>query len=120
MEQLSDKEQLLRAEEKAKKLFVEIEKRGLIKAGKTEKELNTEIFKLAYEMYGIKKYWHKRIVRSGINTLEPYKAAPKNLIIAEGDILFFDFGPIFEIGRQILAAPMYWEMIHIRPKLKTM
>lgn len=84
------------AEQKAEKLFVEIQQRALIKAGISEKELNLEIFNLAFELFGIKKYWHKRIVRSGKNTLLPYAENPPDLMIQEDDILFFDFGPVFE------------------------
>ncbi|MBN08932.1 MAG: aminopeptidase [Flavobacteriaceae bacterium] len=87
---------LIEAEKKAANLFNEIEKRGLIIAGKSEKKLNGEIFDLALELYQIKKYWHKRIVRAGKNTLKPYKEDPENLIISENDIVFIDFGPIFE------------------------
>ena len=64
-------EELLKAESKALNLFHDAEVRGLIVAGKTEKQLNEELFALAFELYGIKKYWHKRIVRSGKNTLHP-------------------------------------------------
>tara|TARA_B100001996_G_scaffold191277_1_gene146336 strand:- start:447 stop:1124 length:678 start_codon:yes stop_codon:yes gene_type:complete len=87
---------LIEAENKASELFAEIEIRNLILPGKFENELNKEIFDLAYEMYGIKKYWHKRIVRAGENTLKPYKENPENLIINEDDIVFIDFGPIFD------------------------
>lgn len=47
-------------------------------------------------MFGIEKHWHKRIVRSGENTLFPYKKNPPNRPIKADDILFFDFGPIIE------------------------
>lgn len=87
---------LIEAEKKAAKLFIEIEQRKLISPGKSELKINTEIFDLAYEMYGIKKYWHKRIVRCGENTLFPYNENPSNLIVKDDDILFIDFGPIFE------------------------
>lgn len=87
---------LIEAEKKAKILFQEIENRNLITAGKTERELNTEVFNLAFELFGIRKFWHKRIVRSGKNTLLPYAENPTNLTIQEEDILFFDFGPVFE------------------------
>ena len=90
------KQNLLIAEKNAQNLFKEIEKRGLLIPGKYEKDLNSEIFDLAFEMYGIKKYWHKRIVRSGVNTLKPYNENPKNLLIDKDDILFIDFGPIFD------------------------
>lgn len=88
--------QLIIAEEKALLLFKTIEERKFIVAGKTEKELNKEIYNLAYELFGIKKYWHKRIVRAGENTLLPYQENPKNLTIKQNDILFLDFGPVFE------------------------
>lgn len=87
---------LLEAEQKAARLFSEIEKRDIISPGKTEKQVNTEIFDLAFSMFGIKKYWHKRIVRAGENTLRPYDDNPPDLIIQENDIVFLDFGPIFE------------------------
>ena len=90
------RQNLIEAEEKALNLFKEIESRELISSGKYEKDLNREIFNLAYEMYGIKKYWHKRIVRAGVNTLKPYNETPENLMIQNDDILFIDFGPIFD------------------------
>ncbi len=87
---------LHQAEAKALQLFAEIEKRGLIKPHTTEEALNDSIFELAKELFGIEKYWHKRIVRAGENTLRPYHENPPNLTIQEDDILFLDFGPIFE------------------------
>ena len=56
--------QLIDAENKAERLFLEIESRNIIRSGKTEKEINNEIYSLAFDLFGIKKYWHKRIVRS--------------------------------------------------------
>lgn len=88
--------QLISAEKKAAELFKTIETRKLIRAGITEKELNQAIYNLAFELFGIKKYWHKRIVRSGKNTLHPYDENPENLLIQKDDILFIDFGPIFD------------------------
>ena len=88
--------QLISAEKKAAELFETIETRKLIRAGITEKELNQAIYNLAFELFGIKKYWHKRIVRSGKNTLHPYDENPENLLIQKDDILFIDFGPIFD------------------------
>lgn len=87
---------LIDAEKKAAYLFEEIENRKIVSVGKTEKELNDEVMEMAFELFGIKKYWHKRIVRSGKNTLLPYKANPENLTIQADDILFFDFGPVFD------------------------
>ena len=48
---------LLEAEEKANRLFAEISARGLIQSGLTEKELNARVYELAFELFGIKKYW---------------------------------------------------------------
>lgn len=87
---------LIAAEEKAAQLFQELENRNIIIAGKTEKEINTAVFELADELFGVKKHWHKRIVRAGANTLHPYDENPPNLVIQEDDIVFLDFGPIFE------------------------
>ncbi len=88
--------QLQQAEEKAALLFAEIVKRDIIVPGVTEKQINTAVFNLADELYGIKKYWHKRIVRAGANTLHPYDENPPNLEVQENDIVFLDFGPILE------------------------
>src|SRR5688572_3263812 len=90
------KTRLLWAENIACQLFKAIEDRRLITAGKTERQLNTEVFDLAHEMFGIVKHWHKRIVRSGANTLSPYNENPPDLVILEDDILFFDFGPVID------------------------
>jgi len=84
------------AERKADALFAVAAERGLIAGGQTEQELNERMYELAFELYGIRKYWHKRIVRAGRNTLLPYRRNPPNLVIAPDDILFFDFGPVFE------------------------
>jgi len=87
---------LLIAQGKADILFHEAENRGYIVPGETEKQLNKKLFELAEELFGIRKYWHKRIVRAGVNTLLPYKENPPDLVLAEEEILFFDFGPVFD------------------------
>lgn len=90
------KQQLIAAEKTALQLFDEVVSTGLIVPGITEKQLNTAIFNLAQKHFGIEKYWHKRIVRAGVNTLHPYDENPPDLVIQEDDILFVDFGPILE------------------------
>jgi Xaa-Pro dipeptidase len=89
-------QELLRAQHNAKRLFDEVETRGLIRAGITEAALNDAIYALAQEMFSITKYWHKRIVRAGGNTLLPYAENPPDLTLGEDDILFLDLGPVFE------------------------
>lgn len=87
---------LIRSEQKAKQLFQTIEDRGLIIPGKSEKQLSDEIVQVAKVDFRVESHWGKKIVRTGLNTLQPYIADPPDLIIQDGDILFFDFHPVFE------------------------
>jgi Xaa-Pro dipeptidase len=89
-------ESLLKAQNNANTLFQAVESRGLIRSGITESQLNEEIYALALEMFGIDKYWHKRIVRAGANTLLPYAENPPDLTLTNDVILFLDLGPVFE------------------------
>ena len=88
--------ELLRAQQKAAHLFTEVESRGLIRPHISEGTLNKEIYDLAQELFGISTYWHKRIVRSGSNTLLPYADNPPDTMLTTDDILFVDLGPVFE------------------------
>lgn len=90
------RQKLIEAEQKALHLFNIVESRSIIVAGKTENQINTEVYNLAFELFGIKKYWHKRIVRAGANTLKPYDENPPDLVLQNDDIIFLDFGPVFE------------------------
>lgn len=90
------KQKLILAEQKTKDLFNAVEARGLIVAGKSEKELCDEIVQIAKEDFGIENHWHKKIVRAGMNTLQPFIADPPNLVIQKDDIVFFDFHPIYQ------------------------
>ncbi|WP_123027128.1 M24 family metallopeptidase [Mycolicibacterium stellerae] len=87
---------LLDAQNKAAELFAEIERSGMVRAGVREKELSDEIRDLAAEKFGVSRHWHKRIVRAGENTLHPYSKNPPNRLITDDDIVFCDFGPIFD------------------------
>jgi Xaa-Pro dipeptidase len=87
---------LLDAQSKAKKLFAAIQGQNLIRPGAKESEVNEGIYALAGSMFGISRYWHKRIVRAGPNTLAPYDENPPDLTVGEDDIVFLDFGPVFE------------------------
>jgi Xaa-Pro dipeptidase len=51
---------------------------------------------LASAQFGIKRYWHKRLVRFGRNTLLEFAENPLDLILEEDDILYIDLGPVFE------------------------
>lgn len=83
------------AQDKALSLFEEIE-RSLIRPGISEKELSKEVFELAAERFGVEKHWHKRVIRSGPNTLLPYAENTPDRVIQADDILFVDLGPVFE------------------------
>ncbi|MFI1170481.1 M24 family metallopeptidase [Streptomyces melanogenes] len=87
---------LVAAQEKAIALFAEVEARGLVAPGVGEREASDRIRDLANDMFGTTKHWHKRIVRSGPNSLLPYRENPPDRIIGEDDVAFADFGPIFE------------------------
>ncbi|WP_367324670.1 M24 family metallopeptidase [Streptomyces sp. HUAS ZL42] len=87
---------LLDAQAKAALLFAEVEERGLVAPGEGERAVSDRIRDLANELFGTTRHWHKRIVRSGPNTLLPYKENPPDRVIGADDIVFADFGPIFE------------------------
>lgn len=89
-------ERLLDAQDKAAKLFAEIERCGMVRAGVGEQELSDEIRDLAAEMLGVTQHWHRRIVRAGENTLQPFREHPPDRVIADDDIVFLDFGPLLE------------------------
>jgi Xaa-Pro aminopeptidase len=84
------------AQQRAAALFDNVVSAGLIRAGKLESELTEEIYQLARRDFGIRRHWHDRIVRSGPNTLLGYYDKVEDRRIAEDDILYLDFGPVFE------------------------
>ena len=88
-------ERLLDAQAKAGRLFDEVERRAMIRPGVTERQLSDEINHLAAEMFGVTRHWHRRIVRAGENTLQPFSERPPDRMVADGDIVFLDLGPIF-------------------------
>jgi len=87
---------LVDAQRKANELFKAVETQNFIRPGQTELQINEAIYKLAEQTYGITRYWHKRIVRAGRNTLAPYDENPPNLTVADDDVVFLDLGPVFE------------------------
>jgi Xaa-Pro aminopeptidase len=87
---------LVAAQEKAVALFDAVEERGIVVPGRGEREVSDHVRDLANEMFGTTNHWHKRIIRSGPNTLRPYQDNPPDRVIGETDVAFADFGPIFE------------------------
>jgi Xaa-Pro aminopeptidase len=101
--------ELLDAQARAIDLFGVAAEQGIIAPGVPESVASGAIRDLAAEMFGISRYWHKRIVRSGPNTLLPYRENPPDLTIGEDDIVFCDFGPIFtdweaDLGRTFVLG----------------
>ncbi len=88
--------QLLLAQNKAEALFAEIVKSGMVAAGKLESELTDEIHALAQSRFGVSRHWHKRIARSGPNTLLTYHDPHTDRRIVEDDMVYLDLGPVFQ------------------------
>lgn len=83
------------AEERAATLFETVTARGILRPGARESQINEAIYELARGEFGVEKHWHKRIVRSGRNTLCPYRENPPDLMVLDDDIVFLDLGPVF-------------------------
>src|SRR5580698_1357470 len=87
---------LMAAQNKAQALFDEVVAAALILPGKLESELTQDIHLLAESRFGLRRHWHKRIARSGPNTLLTYHDDPADRRITEDDIVYLDFGPVFD------------------------
>lgn len=92
---MTREECLVDAQNKAIEMFEEIGK-TLIRPGVMESTINKEILEMGKQRYGVRTHWHKRVIRSGPNTLKPYAEEPPDRMIGEDDILFIDLGPVFE------------------------
>ena len=84
------------AEASALALFAAIEKAGLVAAGRSERDIEQDIFTLAEQKFGVEKHWHKRIVRSGPNSVTVAGDNPPVRVIEADDIVYLDLGPVFE------------------------
>ncbi len=92
---MSKLEYLQEAEHLASQLFNLTVERGLLAPGQTELTASDDIKALAQEFFGVTNFWHKRIVRSGSNTVFPYRENPEVRTFTDDDIVFLDFGPVF-------------------------
>lgn len=86
---------LLEAQGKAERLFEEVVAGGLIRPGILESQLSREIHALAQRRFGLRRHWHKRVVRAGPNTVLTYHAEPPDRRLAADDVVYLDFGPVF-------------------------
>jgi Xaa-Pro dipeptidase len=87
---------LLAAQQKADALFREVVDSGLIRAGVSESELSERIHEIAQRRFDLKRHWHKRVVRSGPNTVLTYYDDPPDRVISNDDTVYLDFGPVFD------------------------
>jgi Xaa-Pro dipeptidase len=87
---------LIDAQTKAEALFDAVVANGLIQPGKRESDLSADIHALARSQFGLRRHWHKRIARAGPNTMLTYHDEPADRQIADDDIVYLDFGPVFD------------------------
>jgi Xaa-Pro aminopeptidase len=83
------------AQLKAVALFDAVVERGLIAPGALESQVSKGVHALARELFGVKRHWHKRVVRSGPNTLLGYYDEVPDRRIGTDDLVSLDFGPVF-------------------------
>src|SRR5215475_2467910 len=84
------------AQDKAEALFAEVVAGGLISPGKLESELSQEIHEIARSRFGLRRHWHKRLVRTGPNAVLGYYDETEDRRIGADDVVYLDFGPVFE------------------------
>ena len=88
--------ELIAAEQQALALLDRIEAAGLIAPGRTEREVEQDIYALADREFAIERHWHKRIVRAGLNTLAIAGDNPPIRTIGDDDMVFLDLGPVLD------------------------
>lgn len=93
---MTEVEQNLKAaQDKAAQLFAEVVSSGMIRPGMLESELSEAIDALARARCGLRRHWHRRIVRCGQNTQLTYYDDAADLRIAADDLVVIDLGPVF-------------------------
>lgn len=68
---------------------------GLLAPGRTETDIDKQVFNLAAADYGTRKHWHQRLPRIGKNTVHPIFDKVPDVELKEDDIVFMDLGPVF-------------------------
>jgi hypothetical protein len=100
---------LIAAEKRAFALLDAIEAAGIIAAGRSELEIERDIFAIASRDFAVGTHWHDRVVRAGINTLCVAGEAAPDRTVAADDIVFLDLGPVFgdweaDVGRSYVVG----------------
>ena len=83
------------AEAKGVAMFDAIERAGFLVPGRLETDVDDDIRALAERDFGVSVNWHKRIVRTGANTLCTFHEKPPVRVIAPDDTVYLDLGPVF-------------------------
>jgi Xaa-Pro aminopeptidase len=92
---LVERATLLAAQDRAAALFRAIEEKRLVRPGETEESVSRAIYELAASAFGVEKYWHRRVVRSGPHTRMLFRELPPDRAIEEDDIVSLDLGVVF-------------------------
>jgi Xaa-Pro aminopeptidase len=93
---MTTRESLLAAQAKGMAMFDAIERACIVAPGRSEREVDADIFNLAERDFGVKVHWHRRVVRAGLNTLCTFYDDPPLRVIGPDDIVYVDLGPVFE------------------------
>ncbi|MES2495650.1 MAG: M24 family metallopeptidase [Pseudomonadota bacterium] len=100
---------LILAEKQAFGLLDAIEAAGVIRAGRTELEIERDIYDIAARDFGVTAHWHDRVVRAGINALCIAGQPAPDRTVETDDIVFLDLGPVFgdweaDVGRSYVVG----------------
>jgi Xaa-Pro aminopeptidase len=86
---------LVAAERKGLALLDAIEAAGIVAPGRSELEVERDIYAIASRDFGVTEHWHDRVVRAGVNTLCVAGENAPDRVISDNDIVFLDLGPVF-------------------------
>ena len=75
----------MQAEARGMAMFDAIEHANLLRPGRTEADVDRDIFQLARDRFGVTQHWHKRVVRAGANTLCTFHDKTEVATIADDD-----------------------------------
>ncbi len=68
----------------------------LIRAGRSERMVDHDIYALAQQLHGLDQHWHQRLVRAGSNTAHIGDQPWPVQALAGGDLVQVDLGPLLE------------------------
>jgi Xaa-Pro aminopeptidase len=88
--------QLEAAQARGMAMLDAIERAGFVAPGRLETEIDDDIRQLAERDFGVTVNWHKRIVRTGPNTICTFHEKPPVRVIEPEDTVYLDLGPVFE------------------------